>query len=340
LGIKMNDPRFIEIHNDQDFIRTVGNLNSQETTLVVVVLPNSQVDRYSRIKKELVTRTPIPSQCILNNTITKTKMLKSVCTKVVQQMSAKIGAQLWTVNIPLKATLIVGIDICHDSQAHCSILGFVSTLNSEASNYYSQVQRVDANQEISTKLRTCMVNSLRQFQTVVGQLPERVFVYRDGVGESQTRSVLEGEIPQLEGAFQETYAEKPQPRFTFVIVRKRVNSRFFEPQQHSHLINPEPGTLIDSVVVHRNEYDFFLISQVARQGSVTPTYYHVVKDTSGLPALRLQLLTFKLCHLFYNWPGTIAVPAPCQYAHRIAFFVAKYIHHNPSAALSKLLYYL
>lgn len=38
------------------------------------------------------------------------------------------------------------------------------------------------------------------------------------------------------------------------------------------------------------------------------------------------MLTYKMCHLYYNWPGTIRVPAPCQYAHKIAFLVGQSIH--------------
>ena len=28
-------------------------------------------------------------------------------------------------------------------------------------------------------------------------------------------------------------------------------------------------------------------------------------------------LAYKLTHLYFNWPGTVRVPAPCQYAHKL-----------------------
>ena len=49
-----------------------------------------------------------------------------------------------------------------------------------------------------------------------------------------------------------------------------------------------------------------------RQGTVSPTHYLVVSDTSGLKPDHMQRLTYKLTHMYYNWPGTIRVPAPCQ----------------------------
>ena len=36
-------------------------------------------------------------------------------------------------------------------------------------------------------------------------------------------------------------------------------------------------------------------------GSVSPTHYNVVYDSSGLKPDHMQRLTYKLCHLYYNW---------------------------------------
>ena len=43
-------------------------------------------------------------------------------------------------------------------------------------------------------------------------------------------------------------------------------------------------------------------------------------NESGLKRIELQQLTYGLCHFYYNWAGPIKVPAPCQYAHKIADF--------------------
>ena len=52
-------------------------------------------------------------------------------------------------------------------------------------------------------------------------------------------------------------------------------------------------------------YDFFIVSQSVRQGTVNPTSYNVLKDTSGLKPEHLQTLTYRLTHLYFNWPGTV-----------------------------------
>lgn len=110
--------------------------------------------------------------------------------------------------------------------------------------------------------------------------------------------------------------------------------------QRDGLGNPSPGTVVDSHVTRRNYYDFFLVPQSVREGTVTPTHYIVVHDTSNLETDHMQRLTYKLCHLYYNWPGTIRVPAPCQYAHKLVYQIGQNIQAEPDKSLSNILFYL
>lgn len=54
-------------------------------------------------------------------------------------------------------------------------------------------------------------------------------------------------------------------------------------------------------------YDFFLVSQSVRQGTVTPTHYNVIWDTTGLKPDHMQRLAYKMCHLYYNWPVSLQI---------------------------------
>ena len=134
----------------------------------------------------------------------------------------------------------------------------------------------------------------------------------------------------------------------FLVVKKRINTRLFADLGGSsggsgtggQFENPPPGTVVDKGCTTAADFDFFLVSQFVRQGTVMPTHYHVVYDTSKLDPIQIQLLTFKLTHLYYNWPGTIRVPAPCQYAHKIAFLIGQSVQTEPSVELADKLYYL
>jgi aubergine-like protein len=83
------------------------------------------------------------------------------------------------------------------------------------------------------------------------------------------------------------------------------------------------------------------VSQSARQGTVAPTHYHVVRNSGNpVPVDRIQRLSYKLTHLYYNWNGTIRVPAPCQYAHKLAFITGESLHETAHNSLAKKLWFL
>lgn len=87
-------------------------------------------------------------------------------------------------------------------------------------------------------------------------------------------------------------------------------------------------------------YDFYLVSNVARQGTVSPCSYHVIYDDSTLEADKIHKITYKLCHMYFNWSGAIAMPAPCQYAHKLASITGVAYHAPASTKLEKVLHFL
>uniref|UniRef100_A0AAR2IN77 Piwi-like protein 1 n=1 Tax=Pygocentrus nattereri TaxID=42514 RepID=A0AAR2IN77_PYGNA len=160
----------------------------------------------------------------------------------------------------------------------------------------------------------------------------------DGVGDGMLQSVVNYEVPQIMQSIK-TMGEDYAPKLTVVVVKKRIASRFFA-RIDGKLSNPPPGTVIDTEVTRPEWYDFFIVSQAVRMGSICPTHYNVVFDSSGLKPDHMQRLTYKLCHMYYNWQGIVRVPAPCQYAHKLAFLVGQSIHKEPNINLDDFLYYL
>ena len=67
-------------------------------------------------------------------------------------------------------------------------------------------------------------------------------------------------------------------------------------------------------------FDFFMTPASANQGCVLATHCFVPLNESQLKKIEIQQLSFALCHNYFNWAGPIKVPAPCQYAHKIAEF--------------------
>jgi aubergine-like protein len=266
-------------------------------------------------------------------------MLMSVATKIAIQMNVKMGGEVWALEVPVKNMMVVGIDTYHDSAKKGRSVGaFVASMNQRITKYYSRCALQSSQEELHNALRVCMLSALKNYHQINGQLPDRIVVYRDGVGDGQLAVVHEHEVTQIRECFR-TVGPEYQPKLTVIVVKKRISSRFFA-MDRGQLNNPPPGTIIDSEATRPEWFDFFIVSQSVRQGTVSPTHYNVIVDEIRFKPDIYQRLTYKLCHLYYNWPGTIRVPAPCQYAHKMAFLVGQSLHKDPSLALANNLFYL
>ena len=342
LGINVSEPKEVPIQRDDSasFIKAIDDNVTKDTQLVVCILPNKTKSRYDDIKTKLLIKTPVPSQCVVAKSLQKNTM--SVVTKILFQINVKLGGQLWRVDIPLKKTMVIGVDVCHDTlKGGRSVVGFVASINDNFTRYYSRVKFQASRQEVVDGIQTCITGALRRYFKENNSPPDNIIIYRDGVGDGQLQMIMEHEIAQYRAGFKDIDANY-NPKLVMIIVQKRIHLRMFTKggSQSGNISNPPPGTVLDNSVTYKHWYDFYLVAQAVNQGSVTPTHYHVVLDELGLRPDLLQMLTFKLCHLYYNWSGTIRVPAPCQYAHKIAFLMGQSVHADPHESLADMLYYL
>nr|XP_009930781.1 PREDICTED: piwi-like protein 1 isoform X1 [Opisthocomus hoazin] len=340
MGIRMNKATMIEVDDRTDaYVKALQQSVTPDTNIAVCILSSSRKDKYDAIKKYLCIDCPIPSQCVVARTLSKPQTAMAIATKIALQMNCKMGGELWSVEIPLKQVMIVGIDCYHDTlSGKHSIAGFVASLNQTMTRWFSRCAVQGRGQELVDGLKACLQAALRDWFKWNKYLPSRIIVYRDGVGDGQLNTLVNYEVPQFLDCLK-SVGKDYNPRLTVIVVKKRVNTRFFA-QCAGTLKNPPPGTVVDVEVTRPEWYDFFIVSQAVRDGCVAPTHYNVIYDTSKLKPDHLQRLTYKLCHMYYNWSGVIRVPAPCQYAHKLAFLVGQSIHREPSLLLSDRLYYL
>ncbi|KAF3696050.1 Piwi-like protein 1 [Channa argus] len=340
LGIRLQRAIMIEYEDQQEsLLRALQHNVGPQTQMVVVVLPSNRKDKYDSIKKYLCVDCPTPSQCVLSRTLSRPQALMTVATKIVLQMACKMGGELWSVEIPLKQLMIVGIDCYHDTASGKRSIGaLVASLNQTMSRWFSKCVLQHKGQEIMDGLKMALRAALKDYQKFNNCLPSRIIVYRDGVGDGQLHSVVNYEVSQIIDSIK-SLSDQYMPKLSVVVVKKRISTRFFA-HINGKVCNPPPGTIVDSEVTRHEWYDFYIVSQAIRTGSVSPTHYNVVYDTSGLKPDHMQRLTYKLCHMYYNWQGIIRVPAPCQYAHKLAFLVGQSIHKEPSIQLDDFLFYL
>lgn len=344
---QIEDPQLISIRNDSPavYVETLNQLVQRDPQMIMCLVSNDKADRYAAIKKKCCVDRAVATQVMKARTITpkggQLRTLMSVATKVAIQMNCKLGGIPWIVKNPLRCVMIIGFDVCHDtrekSKSFGAMVASMYAANAKHPKYFSTVNQHCNGEELSNFIAQNVIKSLHAYRSDYNNtLPQRIIMYRDGVGEGQLKYVYDHEIravkEKLHLAFKDLSAP---PRFTFCVVSKRINTRLFHGKE-----NPKPGTIVDDVITLPERNDFFLVSQSVRQGTVSPTSYNILHDESGLTADQFQSYTYKQTHLYYNWSGTVAVPAVCQYAHKLAFLAGQHLHQAPNNLLEKKLYYL
>ena len=353
----------ISLPNDrtESYLKAIRESINPETQIVMTVVPQQKSDRYAAIKKLCCIEKPVASQVMCLKTIQSEKKVASVAQKVILQMNCKLGGELWACATPLKSIMVVGIDIFHEKRMRSgSVAGVVASVNDSMSRFYSTVAVQREGQEMMDAITVAFMQSLLRYHETNRHLPEKIVVFRDGVGDGQLETTKSHEVGQFLNSFrnvtnvaglagfndlkkrlEERIPKDYNPGFNFIVVQKRINTRIFAASGPK-LENPPPGTVVDKSVTRFNYKDFFLVPMAVNQGTVTPTHFIVLEESGKdvLGADDIQKLAYKLTHMYYNWPGTVRVPAPCQYAHKLVDLVGEHLHNPHSSKLSDKLFYL
>ncbi|XP_016658527.1 piwi-like protein Siwi isoform X1 [Acyrthosiphon pisum] len=332
----------IDISNIRQYLTTLDQVINQMNPSFILCITNRN-DHYHVIKRQLCVNRAVPSQVVSNRQIEKNNM--SVCTKIAIQINCKLGGAPWRVVIPEKNMMIVGFDVCHDKQNKNKSYGaLVATMNNSHTAYFSCVQPHESGQELSSYFAMSIAKALNKYRSINKSLPNSIIIYRDGVGDGQLSYVHRTEVDMVKKTCKDFYGEN-KIGMAFIIVKKRISTRFFCSNPTNYQ-NPPPGTVIDNTVTDPTMYDFYLVSQHVTQGTVTPTHYNVIVDTlnetttTNITPGIMQKLTYKLTHMYYNWSGTVRVPAPCQLAHKLAFLTGQSLQSSANPGLEDLLYFL
>ena len=191
---------------------------------------------------------------------------------------------------------------------------------------------VQARQETYTVIRQQFEHLIRRFIAVNNEPPERIIIFRDGVGEGQVSHIMDFEFSQIQQAIQE---KSPQAQTRFMTINKRIEARLYDQDR-----NPPAGTVVDQVCTYAGQKDFYLVPLESRHGAVAPIHYKMHYNSVKLKVDNFQYIVYMLCFLYANWPGAIKVPAPCQYAHKLAYLVGTHLHKDPSRDLANQLFFL
>jgi len=376
-GARMGKPRMISVSSAGPKVvnwqKAINEAKASAPSIVLYIAPGGDANVYSYVKYVCMVENAVPTQCVSSQSFRDPKMQKPIAGNVFKQMMAKLGHIPWRVNFQrqishpclTQPTMFVGVDVSHDrklqsaygpppKQGPNSTVGFVATINPHYNQYTSYIAYQNKGDEYVRKSQELMAAALKTFHDKNKVYPANVIVYRDGVGNSQLESFVRKEIKEYELAFQKIGIK---PKLSVIVVQKRSAVRFFDRcdiyggkdycrsgpkcdgSEPYH--TPPAGTVIDTNVVNPVLSDFFLVPSIAPPGTTArPTRFIILRDDLKIGSNDLQLLTNQMCYMYYNWPGPIRVPAPCMYAHKIAYLFGKHVNGEPNPRLLGKLFYL
>ncbi|KAF7879476.1 hypothetical protein EAF04_000672 [Stromatinia cepivora] len=316
---------------------TAGDGN-RKPKLLLIVVPNKNIQTYANIKWWGDCIAGIPTICISAGVLTKTKN-GSTDVGVISNVSLKINFKLGGTSHFLKTqasesilwagakpnTMIVGADVSHAGKGKdptCpSMAGVVATCDERCSQYLASARLQENNTESIADLGDMIGERLKKYRSVNGALPEHILFYRDGVSESQYGMVVTDEIPLIKAGCKAVGAEAGKgdnwcPKITLLVVGKRHHTRFFprEKKGEKYNRNLESGLLIDTGVVTPNHFSFYLQSHDSALGTAKSAHYIVITNESNYTPEHIQETTNIICFTGSRAFKALSVCTPAKYA--------------------------
>lgn len=199
----------------------------------------------------------------------------SVLSKILTQMSAKIGKRVWVTERPQglpQKTMLIGIDFYHklvSKKKTC--IGVVATMDKDFTQYYSRTLITTPGEQQVKGLQEIMQDCVQQYYKQNKQsFPETIIVYRDGLGDSQIGPIINSEINAIKSCLTSIH-QQYQPQLAYIVINKKINQRFFSTQAQGgagrggkgrtqSMQNPESGTVVSEGITSPF-FDFFLSAQ-------------------------------------------------------------------------------
>jgi aubergine-like protein len=240
--------------------------------------------------------------------------------------------------------MIIGYDVVKVGKGKKKFV-MAASYDANYSKFYTEECIVDSESEVgpvNSLLRNCLNYFSFHYKNAI--LPFNFIIYRSGVSEKEKDLILQHEVKSvinlLSGNLtQECYKEGYTAKFTYIIVNKKTESKFFE-YSNGNVNNPKEGTVIDSQAVSPGAYEFYIQPQFVNSGTATPTHFQVIYDSIGFPLEDIEDITYKQCYYYWNWSGAIREPAALKFAEVANKFSSTYLQNYVRDRLKNSPYYI
>lgn len=322
MGMQVAQPKFTNFSGKMfDLQKMLLTANDKNLNLLFVIVPARIKDVYDRVKRIAELDVGILTQCIKDSTV-----MNRINDQTIKNILLKVNSKLMGVNQALESrsipqcirdgsAMVVGADVTHPSPDQSnipSIAAVTASYDPECFKYNIELSIQAPKHEIIVEFGDMMFDHLKVYKKHRNCLPKKIYVFRDGVSEGQFAQVMNSELVAIQRAYSRL-EQNFKPEILFLLVQKRHHTRFFLGENNPQ--NVDPGTVVDTDIVHVRELDFYLVSHQAIKGTARPTRYHVVCNDGNIPSDEVEQLAYYLCHLYARCTRSVSYPAPTYYAH-------------------------
>lgn len=309
----------------KDIVNEVSRMKKGKLQMIMIAMTKKDPG-YKYIKWISETQLGVVTQCFLSSSANKgqDQYLANLCLKI----NAKLGGANFEVSGKLlnfnaaDHVMFIGADVNHPAPMNkeCpSIAAVVGTVNWPAANRYAaRVSPQTHRCEVIKNFGEMCLDLVKAYSRINKVRPRRIVVFRDGVSEGQFEMVLGQELLDLKNTI---YTDDYQPTITVIVAQKRHQTRLFVENKNDggQTGNVPPGTVVDTVIIHPQDFDFYLCSHYGGIGTSKPTHYYVLWDENGFTSDNLQKLIYDMCFTFVRCTKPVSLVPPVYYADLVAY---------------------
>lgn len=198
MSIKMGEPRKVQLAlaitsklTTNYYLKTILNHSSFGDKIIFVVMPG-MVDncRFLELIRSFCTlKLSKPVQFFRGSLLAQPRKLESLIPNLLLEMTCKMGGAPWGIQMALPAVMYVGIDVYINQKnlTKLPVMGFVASMNSNATAWYSKVDVKEKNEEEMDAWKQHLCNewliesisdALYKYKSINNRLPAYIFIYR------------------------------------------------------------------------------------------------------------------------------------------------------------------
>ena len=313
---------------DKYFKNNNNNNNIDNKYLFAVFLLKGNENIYSKLKVHSLCNNGYVSQVVKVSSLNNNAM--SVCSKIILQINSKISGISYEVkledHIKKKNLMIIGVDSSHIRGQRTGV-AMVATINKNFTKFYNKetIYEEKNKEKLVFSVSSFIKEALKVYKQELDCLPEGIIIYRQGVSLKQ-KDILNQEVKNIMKEL------NGKIFFYYILVNTKANYKFFE-ENENNFFNPSSGLLVLDGVTNKNFFEFYIQPQEVREGTATPTCFHVAFGDLKCQEI-IPKLTFDLCHLYSNWQGPVRVPHVLKAAEKLSKMTAKYTLKELHSALA------